>query len=232
MGWFLVSLLGHCLFYYLAYASFSDAFESVSGFTTTGRLSLLMWKYCPGYSLWRSLTLWLGGMGIIVFYGCSPLPVGSGSQPHLSGRIPGIATKILPRISETAQVLWITYLVLTLLETGLLWLLGMPLFDAICHSFGTVATGGVTIRNGSIGAYPIESIQWVIILFMFLSGVNFALYYQALRGRSLKTFWRNEEFRLYTAIVLVATVIIAGSTRHLLAWWGRVDQTSLQVVSI
>ena len=236
VGWFLVSLFGSLPFLLSGVCtSFSDAFfESVSGFTTTGATIFTDVEILPrGILFWRSLTLWLGGMGIIVFMVALLSQLGVGANRIFRAEIPGIATKILPRISETAQVLWITYLVLTLLETGLLWLLGMPLFDAICHSFGTVATGGVTIRNGSIGAYPIESIQWVIILFMFLSGVNFALYYQALRGRSLKTFWRNEEFRLYTAIVLVATVIIAGSTRHLLSGGEELIRTSLfQVVSI
>ncbi len=236
VGWLLVSLFGSLPFLLSGVCtSFSDAFfESVSGFTTTGATIFTDVEILPrGILFWRSLTLWLGGMGIIVFMVALLSQLGVGANRIFRAEIPGIATKILPRISETARILWVTYVVLTVLETGLLCLLGMPFFDALCHSFGTVATGGVAIRNGSIGAYPQASIQWVIIFFMFLSGVNFALYYQALRGRTLKAFWRNEEFRLYAVIVLVATLVIAGSTRHLFSGGEELIRTSLfQVVSI
>jgi len=234
VGWFLVSLFGSLPFLLSGVCtSFADAFfESVSGFTTTGATIFTDVETLPrGILFWRSLTLWLGGMGIIVFMVALLSQLGVGANRIFRAEIPGIVTKIMPRISETAQILWLTYLVLTVLEMGLLWLLGMPLFDAICNSFGTIATGGVTIKNKSIGAYSEKSIQWVIILFMFLSGVNFALYYQALRGRSLKAFWRNEEFRLYTAIVMVATVIIAFNIRHLFSGEELIRTSLFQVIS-
>lgn len=218
VGWVLVSLFGS-LPYLLSgvCASFSDAFfETVSGFTTTGASIFTDVEILPrGILFWRSLTHWLGGMGIIVFLVALLSNLGAGANRIFYAEAPGPKTsKILPRISETAQILWSTYLVITIVETCLLWLLGMPIFDALCHTFGTVATGGFSIKNKSIGAYPQASIQWVITIFMFLSGVNFAFYYQVLRGRSLKVFWQNEEFRLYATVVLVATILIAINTRY------------------
>ncbi|MGI5926833.1 MAG: TrkH family potassium uptake protein [Thermacetogeniaceae bacterium] len=236
VGWVLASFFGS-LPYLLSgvCTSFPDAFfETVSGFTTTGASIFTDVEILPrGIIFWRSLTHWLGGMGIIVFLVALLSNLGAGANRIFQAEAPGAVTsKIMPRISETARILWITYLVMTIIETGLLWYFGMPLFDALCHTFGTVATGGFGIKNQSIGAYHQASIQWVITVFMFLSGANFALYYQALRGRSLKVFWRNEGFRLYTAIVLLAALVVAINTHHLFSGEELIRTSLFQVVSI
>ncbi|MGB4504885.1 MAG: TrkH family potassium uptake protein [Syntrophaceticus sp.] len=237
LGWFLVSLYG-CLPYLLSgvCSSFPDAFfETVSGFTTTGASIITNVESLPrGILFWRSLTHWLGGMGIIVFLVALLSKLGVGANRIFRAEVPGPVTfKIMPRISETAKILWFTYLVMTILETVLLMILGMPFFDSLCHTFGTLATGGFSIKNASIGYYEQASIQWVITIFTFLSGANFALYYQALRGRSLKAFWKNEEFRFYAAIVLVATALIAFDTSSLFSSMEELIRTSaFQVVSI
>ncbi len=236
VGWVLASLFGS-LPYLLSGVcnTFPDAFfETVSGFTTTGASIFTDVEILPrGIIFWRSLTHWLGGMGIIVFLIALLSNLGVGANRIFRAEAPGAVTsKIMPRISETARILWITYLVMTVIETGLLWYFGMPLFDALCHAFGTVATGGFGIKNKSVGAYPEAAIQWVIIIFMFLSGANFALYYQALKGRSLKVFWQNEEFRLYTAIILLATIVVAINIRHLFSGEELIRTSLFQVVSI
>ncbi len=212
-SWLLASAFG-AIPYVLTgtFTSYADAFfETMSGFTTTGASVLTDIESLPhGVLFWRSLTHWLGGMGIVVLFIAVLSSLGMGSMQMFRAESPGpVAEKIKPRISETAKILWYTYLLFTIVETLLLWLLGMPLFDALCHTFGTLATGGFSTKNASIGYYTNPLIHWVIIVFMFMSGANFALYYQALRGRSLWTFWRNPEFKLYSLIVLAATVFVS-----------------------
>jgi trk system potassium uptake protein TrkH len=211
VGWLLVSLYG-CLPYLFSgvCTNFIDAFfESISGFTTTGASIFADVEALPrGILLWRSLTQWLGGMGIIVFMVALLSHLGVGANRIFRAEIPGLNVKFMPRISETAQILWFTYLGMTVLEAGILYFLGMPIFDALCHTFGTMATGGFNIKNESIGYYDQVSIHWVITVFMFLAGANFALYFQALGRRSLKVFWKNEEFRFYLIVVVSAIVLV------------------------
>ena len=189
----------------------TDAFfETMSGFTTTGASVFQDVESLPhGILFWRSLTHWLGGMGIVVLLVAILSSVGMGGMQMFRAESPGPVTeKIKPRIRETAKILWFTYLLFTVVQTLLLWFFGMSLFDALCHTFGSVATGGFSTKNTSMGFYDNSSIYWVTIIFMFLSGANFSLYYQALRGKSLKTFWRNGEFKCYTLIVSLAILII------------------------
>jgi len=212
LSWFMASLFGSVP-YLLAgtFTSFADAFfETMSGFTTTGASVLTNIEVLPhGVLFWRSLTHWLGGMGIIVLFVAILSSLGVGGLQMFKAESPGpIAEKIKPRISETAKILWYTYLSLTVLETLMLCLLGMPLFDALCHTFGTLATGGFSTKNASIGYYTNPLIHWVIIVFMFLSGVNFALHYQVFRGKSITAFWRNSEFRLYSFLILIGIGIV------------------------
>lgn len=236
-GWLLVSLYGALPYLLCGVCSgFPDAFfESMSGFTTTGASILTDVEAVPkGILFWRSLTQWLGGMGIIVFLVAFLSHVGVGANQLFRAEVPGpVADKIKPRISEAAKILWLIYLFLTVLETALLWFFGMPLFDALCHAFTTISTGGYSPRNASIGYYDSAAIQWVITIFMFLSGTNFALYYQALRGRSLKAFWRSDEFRCYFSVVLLATLITAVSIRSLFPGGeALVRAAAFQVVSV
>lgn len=236
VGWLLVSLYG-CLPYLFSgvCTNFIDAFfESISGFTTTGASIFADVEALPrGILLWRSLTQWLGGMGIIVFMVALLSHLGVGANRIFRAEIPGLNVKFMPRISETAQILWFTYLGMTVLEAGILYFLGMPIFDALCHTFGTMSTGGFNIKNASIGYYDQVSIHWVITIFMFLAGANFALYFQALGRRSLKVFWKNEEFRFYLIVVVSAIVLVVlNSIAHFSSIEEMSRESVFQVVSI
>lgn len=186
-------------------------FETMSGFTTTGSTILTDIEALPKSLLfWRSLTHWLGGMGIIVL-SLAILPMlGVGGMQLFRAEVPGpTADRLRPRIQDTAKLLWGVYLLLTAVETLLLMLGGMSFFDAICHSFATLATGGFSTRNASIAAYDSNYIDAVITIFMVLAGVNFTLHFQLLRGK-LSDFYRNEEFRYYIGLIVVATTTIIG----------------------
>lgn len=213
LGWLLASCFGS-LPYLLSgtLGSFADAlFETMSGFTTTGASVFTDLEVLPhGVLFWRSLTHWLGGMGIIVLFVALLSSLGAGGMQMFRAESPGgnMTEKIKPRISESAKTLWFTYLLFTVIETMLLVMLDMPFFDALCNTFGTVATGGFAIKNASIGYYQSAGIEWVITIFMFLSGANFALYYQAFRAKSLRGYCHNSEFKLYAFFVLAATSLI------------------------
>ncbi len=210
--WLAASLLGALPFWLHGVApTFADAFfESVSGFTTTGASVIAEVEACPrGILFWRGLTHWLGGMGIIVL-GLAVLPfLGVGGMDMFRAEVPGPSKeKMTPRIQETAIWLWGVYALLTILQTALLSLGGMSLFDALVHSFGTVATGGFSNLNRSVGQYGSAYFEWVIAVFMFLAGANFVLHYRFLRG-DFSSHFRNEEFRVYAGIVLVSAVAIS-----------------------
>ncbi|BCR06424.1 Trk system potassium transporter TrkH [Desulfuromonas versatilis] len=210
-GWTVFALFGALPFLFSgAIPSFVDAvFETMSGFTTTGSTILTQIEGLPeSILLWRALTHWLGGMGIIVL-SLAILPMlGVGGMQLFKAEVPGpTADRLKPRIQDTAKLLWGVYVLLTGAETALLMAGGMSFFDALCHAFATLATGGFSTKNASVGAYDSAYIDWVITLFMFLAGVNFSLHYQALRGR-LREYWRNEEFVFYLAITLGATVVL------------------------
>jgi trk system potassium uptake protein TrkH len=151
-------------------------------------------------------------MGIIVLSVALLPAMGRGAYALYRAEAPGpTAERVRPRMKETAKTLWTVYFILSAVETLLLLAGDMPLYDALCHTFGTMATGGFSTKNASMAAYG-GYIQWVIVGFMFLAGCNFLLHYQGLRGR-LKSYWRSEEFRVYLSIILVLvplfTVILA-----------------------
>lgn len=206
ISWIVVSAFG-ALPLYLSnvVGSYTDAFfEIASGFTTTGASIFSDVEALPrGILLWRSMTQWLGGMGIIVLY-LALLPAFSQNAFQLyKAEAPGIAVeRAEPRIKETAKRLWSVYFILSFLQLVLLTMGGMPVFDAICHTFTTMATGGFSTKNASIAAYS-PYIQWVIIVFMFLAGTNFILHYYALRS-GIRRYWRSEEFRFYLGLVVLA----------------------------
>jgi len=184
-------------------------FETMSGFTTTGSTIVANIEALPRSILfWRSLTHWLGGMGIIVL-SLAILPMlGVGGMQLFQAEVPGpTADRLKPRIQDTAKLLWGVYVIFTALETLLLMAGNMSFYDAICHSFATLATGGFSTRNASIAAYDSAYIDWVITLFMFLAGVNFSLHYYALKGR-IGEYFRNEEFRFYLLISCSAVAIL------------------------
>ena len=186
-------------------------FETMSGFTTTGASVLSDIESVPkGILFWRSLTHWIGGMGIIVL-SVAILPVlGIGGMQLFVAEMPGPAPdKLHPRITQTAKRLWAIYVLLTGVETIMLMTGGMNLFDALCHAFGTMATGGFSTQNDSIAGYS-PYIQYIIIFFMILAGTNFTLHYFALQGH-LRKIWENEEYRNYIAIIGGTTIVITAA---------------------
>jgi len=190
--------------------NFTNAFfETISGFTTTGSSILADIEALPhGILFWRSISQWLGGMGIIVL-SLAILPVfGIGGMQLFVAEVPGpTPDKISPRIRQTAKTLWVIYLGFTVIETLLLWIGGMTLYDALCHSFTTMATGGFSTKQASIAHWSSPFIQYVIILFMFFAGTNFTLSYLVLKGR-FKTVFKDEEFKYYGIFILGFTSII------------------------
>jgi len=183
--------------------SFTDAvFEVVSGFTTTGSSIFSNVEILPrGILFWRSLTHWIGGMGIVVLY-VALLPAFGGSTYQLyKAEASGISTdRVVPRLKENAKILWIIYVFLSSVCFLFLFFGGMSVFDALCHTFGSIATGGFSTKNASLGAYS-PYLQWVIAVAMFLGGINFLLYYWLFLGKPLSLF-RDEEFKAYAGWVL------------------------------
>ena len=210
LSWFFISLFG-TLPYLLSNSitSFTDAlFETVSGFTTTGSSILNDIEALPKSILfWRSETHWIGGMGIIALV-IAILPSLKVSGSHLFSAEGSFfnTEKIHPRLSDVVKRLWAIYILLTLAETILLILAKMNWFDAICHSFATIATGGFSTKNTSIAEYS-ATIQYIITLFMFLSGMNFILHYLIVHGK-LKKVIQNEEWKAYVLIVGIITITL------------------------
>jgi trk system potassium uptake protein len=209
--WLIFSLFGSIPFWIGGHIpSYTDAFfETISGFTTTGATILVDIEAMPrGLLFWRSLIQWMGGMGIIVL-SLAILPLlGIGGMQLFVAEVPGpTKEKLHPRVKETAKRLWGIYMIFTFIQIILLWLGGMSLFDAICHSFTTMATGGYSTRQDSIAYFDSPFIQYVIILFMLIAGTNFILSYFAMHLRFDKVFG-NEEFRFYLFLVLFFTFTI------------------------
>ncbi|MFH1380455.1 MAG: potassium transporter TrkG [bacterium] len=224
-GWLALTLFGciPLMVYFLSHVesislytftrAFTNAyFEIMSGFTTTGATIIPNVELLPrGILFWRSLTHWLGGMGIITLV-LAILPVfGIAGYQMFRGEVPGPTTEQLkPRLAETAKILWGTYVLLTLIETILLSLGGMPVFDAVCHAFGTMATGGFSTKNASIGYYHSAYIEWVIIAFMFCAGMNFIIHYLIIFKQKFNVLTTNREFIFYSSVIIIATFLTAG----------------------
>lgn len=212
LSWVLASFFGSLPFVLSgAIPHIADAyFETMSGFTTTGASILTQIEAMPRCLLfWRSLTHWLGGMGIVVLtVALFPL-LGIGGQFLLQAEAPGpILEKPTARITQAAKVLWLTYLFLTILETVLLMAGGMDLFDSLTHTFGTLATGGFSPKNASVGHYTSGYLHIVITIFMLMAGVNFNLYYRIITGKA-GFFFKNTELRTYLLIFGTVSLVIA-----------------------
>ena len=221
LSWILVALAGTLPFYLTgAIPNFTDAwFESMSGVTTTGASIIGNPQTLPhlpngveslthGVLYWRSFIQWIGGMGIIVFT-IAILPLlGVGGVQLFKAEVPGpVADKIRPRVKETAKILWMVYVGLTAAEAILLSISGMSWFDAICHAFTTMPTGGFSTQNASIAAYGNPVIHYIIILFMFIAGVNFTLHFRSLTG-NVKICLKDPEFLAYIGIAFGVTFFI------------------------
>lgn len=184
-------------------------FEAMSGLTTTGATVVQTIGALPrSLLLWRALTQWLGGLGIVVlFVAVFPL-LGVGSRRLYRVEAPGPSPEgVRPRIRDTVRILWLIYLGLTFAEVLALRLCGLTWFNAVCHTFATLATGGFSTQDASIAAYPSAAVHVVVIIFMILAGINFGLYHQLLH-RQWSTVKKDPELRLYLTIILVATIIV------------------------
>lgn len=212
LSWLAASVVGALPFYLSgAIPSFADAFfETMSGFTTTGASILTDIEAMPRSLLfWRSLTHWLGGMGIIVLAVAIFPILGIGGLQLIKAEAPGPSVdKITPKITATAKILWLTYVMLSVAETVLLMFGGMDLFDALTHTFGTMATGGFSPRAASIGHYNSAYIDTIITIFMVLAGVNFVLYFKLASGR-FQSLLRDTELKVYLSVFAGATVLSA-----------------------
>jgi len=210
-GWVMAGLFG-TLPYILSGAipDFTNAyFESLSGFTTTGASIFTDIESLPqGILLWRSLTQWLGGMGIIVL-SIAILPyLGIGGMQLYKAEVPSpVVDKLKPRISETAKTLWKVYLSFTVIQVILLVLGGMSVLDAVCHAFCTMPTGGFSTKNISIAHYNSVYFDCVLIVFMLLAGINFSLHYRLIKG-DLRIFGRDSECRVFLILVAVFVALI------------------------
>ena len=214
MVWVVFSAFG-LMPYYLSgqVPSLTDAwFESMSGFTTTGATIIPDLEVIThGLLFWRSLTQWIGGMGIIVL-SIAILPIfGLNGMQLYAAEVTGLTyEKLSPRIADTAKMMWSIYLLLTITEVLALWLCGMNVFDAVCHSFSTIATGGFSTHNNSLEYYDSAAIHYTVTFFMFISGINFVLLIYLLRGKA-RNLLQDEEVRWYSvAVALFAVALTVG----------------------
>lgn len=209
--WVLMSLLGALPFYLSgAIPSYIDSvFETASGFTTTGSSIVTNIESFPrGLLFWRSFTHWIGGMGVLVLTLALMPSLGARSVFLMRAESPGPSPgKLVPKISETAKILYIIYAAMTAIQIVLLVVAGMPVFDSFIHAFGTAGTGGFSSKALSVGAYNNPYIDWIITVFMFLFGVNFTLHYLLIKG-DWKSIYKNEEFRLYLFTVIASVILI------------------------
>ncbi len=212
LSWLLTAGFGSLPFMFSgALCGFADAFfETMSGFTTTGASVFInVEAQTHGILFWRSLTHWMGGMGtIVLILALIPSLKIAGMQLY-KAEVPGpTKSKVLPRIAQTARELYKLYLIITVAEISLLLLAGMPLFDSFIHTFGSVATGGFSSKSLSVGAYNSLAIELIIVFFIVICGMNFALHYRALRG-DLKSYWRDPEAKLYLGVITVSVLLIS-----------------------
>ena len=211
-AWLLIPLFGTLPYMFLGWSFLDAFFEAMSGFTGTGATILEIVEELPkSVLLWRSLTQWLGGMGVITLFIAILPRLGVGGSQLFDREFPGaMPERLRPRFRTTARLLWTIYVVFTAAEIALLYFLArLELFDSICVSLCTLATGGFTPTTASIAAYANPLAEYIVMVFMFLGGTSFVIHYQVLRGnfRILK----DEEFRLYVVILLVATLLLVVS---------------------
>jgi trk system potassium uptake protein TrkH len=234
-SWLVVSIFGAIPYVWNNLSVIDSLFESMSGLTTTGATIFTDFSlYGEGLYLWRSMTQWFGGMGVIaLFIAVLPKLALAGRQMFFAEAPGPEEDRLTPRVRQTAIALWALYVGLTALETVLLRFAGMPWFDSICNAMTTLAAGGFSPHSASIGGYDNPGAEWIIVVFMFLAGTNYSLQYRALRGRPLNLL-RDEEFRTYAGIVVVASLLLTGAlmmfSRHLTVEYATAE-TSLMALS-
>lgn len=235
-GWILLSVFGALPFVISgSIPSYVDAFfETVSGFTTTGATILGEVESLPrGILFWRSFTHWIGGMGVLVFM-LAILPSKGGQTMHLMrAEVPGPTKgKLVPKMRQTALILYGIYVALTAIQVVCLLLCKMPLYDAVVNSFATAGTGGFSVLNNSIAGYNNPAAEWVIAIFMFIFGVNFNIYFFILIGK-FKDAVTSEELRAYLIICFASVAAIAINTAHMFDTLGDCVRASFfQIITI
>ena len=236
LGWLLLSAFGAIPFVLSgAIPHYVDAFfETVSGFTTTGASILTAVEHLPkGVLFWRSFTHWVGGMGVLVFVLAILPSAGSNTMYLIRAEVPGPTKgKLVPRMRQSALILYGIYVILTAVEVVALCIAGMPFFDSLVNSFATAGTGGFAVKNLSIAGYATPAAEWIIAIFMFLFGINFNLYFFILIRR-FRDVLKSEELRVYFFITVIATAVVAANTASLFETLGDCIRTSFfQVTSI
>ena len=215
LSWVLLALFGALPYVFTGVLdSYIDAvFETVSGLTTTGSSTFTAVSHLPrSVLLWRSLTQWMGGMGVLVLFLALTPRMGEGAVFLMRAESPGpIKSKLVPKVGGTAKILYLIYVVLTLCEVLALRLAGESWFSAVCHSFTTMATGGFSIYDTSLAGAS-KAVMWIVTVFSFLAGVNFSLMFLSVRGK-VKEALRSEELRIYVGIVAVATLLLCINLR-------------------
>ena len=233
--WIVLGLTGALPYAFCGYSYVDAVFETVSGFTTTGATIVAAPSALPrGLQFWRALTQWMGGMGVLVMVLALMPSLGEGSVNLMKAESPGpISSKLRPKTSETAKSLYVIYIALTVAETLILRVAGMPLFDSLTTSFTTISTGGFSVRDQSIAYYHSEPIVWIIIVFMFVSGINFSVLFQVQR-RQWRDALHSEELRWYTVITVGAVALIAADLvlKTGLGVYQAVSQSAFQVVTL
>ena len=214
-AWLLIAWFASIPYLWNGLGPIDAMFESMSGLTTTGATIFRDFSaYGHGIFFWRSMTNWLGGMGVIaLFVAVLPRLAIGGREIFFAEASGPDDEKVAPQIRRTAALLWRLYAILTVLEIVALVMVGMPLFDSICNTFGTIAAAGFSPHPLSIAGYQNPAAEWIIIVFMFLAGANFALQYRALVRRDFRVFTSDEELRAYAGVVLTATIVLAFAIR-------------------
>lgn len=235
VSWVIFGIVAGIPYLFYGISPLNAMFESVSGITTTGATILTDFDYPKTFFFWRSLTQWLGGLGIIVlFVAILPQFAVAGRQMFFAEAPGPTEDKFTPRIRNTASALWKVYAGLTLLNIIFLVIAGMPKFDAVCNSFSTLSAAGFSPNPQSIMGYHSNLINWITIIFMFLAGASFNIQYKAIVQKNPLVLFKNEEFKLYFSLVMIMAVLITISliiNTHYGVFQGFTDAL-YQVVSI
>ena len=235
LSWVIFGIVAGIPYLFYGISPLDAMFESVSGITTTGATILTNFDYPKTFFFWRSLTQWLGGLGIIVlFVAILPQFAVAGRQMFFAEAPGPTEDKFTPRIRNTASALWKVYAGLTILNIIFLVIAGMPKFDAVCNSFSTLSAAGFSPNAQSIMGYHSNWINWITIIFMFLAGASFNIQYKAIVQKNPFILFKNEEFKLYFFLVMLMAVLITISlviNTHYGVFQGFTDAL-YQVVSI
>jgi trk system potassium uptake protein TrkH len=235
ISWIILGLISAIPYLFYGISPINSLFEAVSGITTTGATILTNFNYPHTMFFWRSLTQWIGGLGIIVlFIAVLPQFAVAGRQMFFAEAPGPTEDKFTPRVRNTASALWKIYAGLTVLEIILLVWAKMPVFDAVCNSLSTLSAGGFSPHSESIMGYHSVCINWIVLIFMFLAGASFNLQYKVLNQKNPLLFFKSEEFRKYFFLVLFMTSLIAISLtiNNHFGGWQNFSCALFQVISI